>query len=87
MLYEAVEVGEEIPVQYAGIYVLKWQEEWGMPDMLFKPVEDPAVLNANELLSVCEAVAKESYPDSDPESLLFTLQSIAQKIVAKVNDG
>ena len=39
--------------------------------------------NAEGLLAVCEAVAKEPYWDSDLESLLETLRDIARNAIAK----
>lgn len=34
------EYDEREPVQYVGVYVLKWRPEWGEPEILFAPVSD-----------------------------------------------
>lgn len=38
MAYKMVELKEGIEVQYVGVYVLRWQKEWGEPQVGF--VED-----------------------------------------------
>ena len=35
MLYRGIDVDEETPVQYAGVYITRWRSEWGEPTMLF----------------------------------------------------
>jgi len=40
MLYKRVELKEGVPVQFVGVYVTKWQKEWGQPTVGF--VEDEA---------------------------------------------
>ena len=58
MLYEAVEVGDATPVQYAGVYVLRWRAEWGAPQVLFKPAEDPLIEAAPKLLAACKLMIR-----------------------------
>lgn len=33
--YRGYSMSEDVPVQYVGVYVLKWKPEWGAPDMMF----------------------------------------------------
>ena len=39
MLVESVELKEGIPVQWMGVYALKWQPEWGQPTVGFREPE------------------------------------------------
>lgn len=39
-LYKQVELKDGVPVQYLGVYILKWRQEWGEPSVGFVPVED-----------------------------------------------
>ena len=36
MLFEMVELEEGVEVQWVGVYVLKWQPEWGQPTVGFR---------------------------------------------------
>lgn len=40
MLYKQVELKEGVPVQYLGVYVLRWRPEWGEPTVGFVEVEE-----------------------------------------------
>ena len=44
-LYRKVGIDETTPVTYVGVYVLKWQPEWGEPSVAFMPAEDDTELN------------------------------------------
>jgi len=39
-IYQRFDVDEETPVQYAAIYVTRWQPEWGEPGALFREADD-----------------------------------------------
>lgn len=39
-LYKMVKLKEGVLVQYVGVYVLKWQKEWGKPSVGFVEVEE-----------------------------------------------
>ena len=39
-LYECLEVDEETPVQYVGVYVMHWQPEWGEPEVAVREADD-----------------------------------------------
>ena len=53
-LYKQVDLKDGEYLQYVGIYALKWQQEWGMPEIGFVEVEDRA-----DFLSRLEGVVKE----------------------------
>lgn len=55
-LFRRYDVDEETPVQFVGVYVLRWQPEWGSPTAMFAEVNDPVYDAAHELLAVCEAL-------------------------------
>lgn len=38
MIYKMVDLVEGTPMQYVGVYLLKWRQEWGQPEVGF--VED-----------------------------------------------
>ena len=44
-LYKKVGIDETTPVTYVGVYVLKWQPEWGEPSVAFMPAEDDTKLD------------------------------------------
>ena len=39
-LMECLEAKEGVEAQYAGVYILKWRQEWGPPEYLFREVDD-----------------------------------------------
>jgi hypothetical protein len=41
-LYRRIEMDDykDEPIQFVGVYVLKWRPEWGEPEVLFVPVDD-----------------------------------------------
>jgi len=39
-LYKMVELKEGVLVQYVGVYVLRWQKEWGEPTVGFVEVDE-----------------------------------------------
>lgn len=40
-LYEIFDVDEETPVQYVGVYTMRWRPEWGEPEAMFREVDEP----------------------------------------------
>ena len=55
-LFRRYDVDEETPVQFVGVYVMRWQPEWGSPTVVFAEVDDPVYDAAPDLLAVCEAL-------------------------------
>lgn len=39
-LYKQVELKDGVIVQYVGVYVLRWRQEWGEPTVGFVEVDD-----------------------------------------------
>jgi len=39
-LYKKIALKEGVLVQYVGVYVLKWQQAWGQPEVGFVEVRD-----------------------------------------------
>jgi hypothetical protein len=54
-LFKLYDVNEETPVQYVGVYTLRWRSEWGEPTVMFAEVDDPVYDAAPELLEACKA--------------------------------
>ena len=44
MLYKMVELVEGTPIQYLGVYILKWQQEWGEPEFGFVEYGDNEII-------------------------------------------
>ncbi len=40
IIYKEVELKEGNPVQYVGVYLLRWRQEWGQPTIGFEQDED-----------------------------------------------
>lgn len=53
-LMECLEAKEGIEAQFAGVYILKWQQEWGPPEYLFREVDSPLYDAAPALLAACK---------------------------------
>lgn len=53
-LFTTIEVDEDTPVTYVGVYTMKWRPEWGQPTVMFAPVDDPIYDAAPELLEACK---------------------------------
>ena len=43
MLYKGIEIGTDEPVQFVGVYVLRWHERPEQPTMGFRPIEKDEV--------------------------------------------
>ena len=50
MLYKAVPLEDGEELQYLGVYVLKWQREWGDPAIGFVELDMAAVIESVESL-------------------------------------
>jgi hypothetical protein len=55
-LYERLEVDKSTPVQYAAVYIMHWQPEWGEPEVLFRETENPLVEAASDLLAALDGM-------------------------------
>lgn len=49
-LFTIHEVDEKTPVQFVGVYTMKWRPEWGKPTVMFAEVDDPVYDAAPGLL-------------------------------------
>lgn len=54
MLYRAVEIPSDEPIQYVGVYVLKWHERPEQPEAGFIPIYDPPLPHNEQDVSVGE---------------------------------
>ncbi len=52
MVYKQVELKEEVPLQFLGVYTTRWQKEWGEPSVGFIEVEYRLEDAINDLMSV-----------------------------------
>jgi hypothetical protein len=50
-MYKKVDLKEGVPVQYVGVYVTRWQCEWGQPTVGFHEVEEKDETLQADLLS------------------------------------
>lgn len=52
-LYRLIDVDEETPVQFVGVYTTKWQPAWGEPTaMFYEATEDDLVIAAAQVPEV-----------------------------------
>ena len=61
-LFKAIELPADVPVQYVGVYTLKWHKRPTDPDYGFIPIEADIL---EEFASLCRA-----YPNMPAEHLL-----------------
>ena len=84
-------------VQYLGVYVLRWQREWGEPSMAFVEADDgedkqltTAIEALRRLRSAMDVEMGDSdLPDDDSEAMLAMQQAAAVLKAAgrEVSDG
>ena len=43
-LYKRYDMDEETPVQYVGVYTLKWRPEWGEPSVMFAEANETEII-------------------------------------------
>ena len=85
--YEALDVDETTPVQYVGVYVMRWQPEWGNPTVAFREstvAED--LLEALEKIVVvvgAHGCTNKGIYVSMPGEYTLMIDSIAKTAIAK----
>ena len=77
-----VESQEGEYVQWVGVYVLKWQPEWGTPEVAFVEEENPLLDAAPDMLAALKAML-----DADDYTDWATAWDVARAAVSKAEQG
>ena len=82
-LYRSYQVNEDTPVQFAGVYVLRWRKEWGEPTILFGEIghDDVALVGIRraalaEAVECCITFAAESDTIRDEQAAISLARTI-----------
>ena len=65
-LVEMLEPTEGEPCQWVGVYVTKWQREWGKPSVMFRDVNTAAIASVSEVKALVDAVRAYLRLEDDP---------------------
>jgi hypothetical protein len=85
-LFEGIDVDEETPVQFAGVYVTRWKQEWGSPTILFREVQDPAYNATHDLLDALDQLVRFCEMQDLPDDLRTIAKARAAIAKAKGED-
>lgn len=80
-MYKKVELDEGTPVQYVGMYILRWKPEWGKPEVGFVEADvDHEFLNNPEIRHLlCEVEQLKAEIDID-NALLGSYERLMDEI-------
>ena len=82
IIYKEVELKEGNPVQYVGVYLLRWRQEWGQPTIGF--VEDEIGEALHEFKKWMQKYIKEQGMDN-AEKLPKFVWTLYEKIMERYN--